>query len=634
MKLIRVEMENVRSFIDEQSLSLDGSISIIIGPNGGGKTNLLDTIVISIKRYLQSNYYFNLQSSPENPKRHTIAHNEMLTNMVLEKHSNALQKPQKITMTIEVTASDIKNMRLMQDDFADFDTELKDFEGYDWNLLKSWDSVGLQVGTIFTYTIMNGSIQTPETKGAKDYYEFLHNFDNINFVRSKNKLERLSSPVLYLPVNRSSGGLISSVSLAGYDDIQQKRQADGAYSRHPTSLISLAVNRLAASYRIMQEDNNVGVDERFYAQPHLRQLRETLEMLGYTWKLECTNPLNNQYDLVLTKQGVSFNATAASSGERELLNYVFSIYVLDIRDALVVVDEPELHLHPRWQKILLSLFERLSSETGNQFLLATHSPAFVSPESIQYISRVYSKEQKSHIERLNKAELPNTKLLFNIVNSQNNEKIFFADKVVLVEGISDRIVFSELLKNSHKDTGMVIEVVSVGGKSFFAPYEKLLDACKIDYSLIADLDYIEQVGSAKLKTLFKSNSSSIKSDIIDNVKSMDGDTLVSAIDQAFASNSWAEASELWQYIKSRRKTLVPQLDKQQKAELNEEINTFRGRNMYILKQGAIEQYLPSSFSRKNLEGLIELVSEGKLLETFLVEFRGELEEITALITEA
>ncbi|UTL90839.1 AAA family ATPase [Pseudomonas fluorescens] len=634
MKLIKVEMENVRSFIDEQSLSLDGSISIIIGPNGGGKTNLLDIIVISIKRYLQSNYYFSLQPSPENPKRHAFTHNDMLTNMVLEKHSNAIQKPQKITMTVEVTASDIKNMKLMQDDFANFDAELKDFQGYDWGLLKSWDSEALQVGSAFTYTIMDGSIQPPKTKEARDYYDFLHNFDNINFVRSKNKLERLSSPVLYFPVNRSSGGLVSSVSLAGYDDIQQKRQADGAYSRHATSLTSLAVNRLAASYRIMQEDNNIGVDERFYAQPSLRQLRETLEMLGYTWKLECTNPLNNQYELILTKQGVSFNATAASSGERELLNYVFSIYVLNIRDALVVVDEPELHLHPRWQKILLSLFERLSSETGNQFLLATHSPAFVSPESIQYISRVYSKEQKSNIERLNKASLPNTKLLFNIVNSQNNEKIFFADKVVLVEGISDRIVFSELLKNSHKDTGRVIEVVSVGGKSFFTPYEKLLDACKIDYSLIADLDYIEQVGSTKLKKLFKPNNSSIKSDIIDNVKSMDGDALVSAIDEAFASNNWDEASELWQYIKSRRKTLIPQLDDQQKAELNEEIDTFRNQKMYILKQGAIEQYLPSSFSRKNLEGLIELVSEGKLLETFLVEFKGELEEITALITHA
>lgn len=626
-------MENVRSFIDKQSLSLDGSISIIIGPNGGGKTNLLDTIVISIKRYIQSNYYFNIQPVAENSRRYAFTHNDMLTNMILEKHSNATQTPQKIIMTIEVTTSDIKNMQLMQCDFKNLDTELRDFVGYDWNSLKNWNSEDLQVGSVFIFTIVDGAIQIPDEKGARDYYDFLHNFDNINFVRSKNKLERLSSPVLYLPVNRSSGGLVSSVSLAGYDDIQQKRQADGAHSRYPTSLISLAVNRLAATYRTMQEDNNVSVDESFYAQPSLSQLRETLGMLGYTWRLECTNPFNNQYELVLTKQGVSFNANAASSGERELLNYVFSIYVLEIRDALVVVDEPELHLHPRWQKILLGLFERLSSETGNQFLLATHSPAFVSPESIQYISRVYSKAQKSHIERLNKSSLPNTKLLFNIVNSQNNEKIFFADKVVLVEGISDRIVFSELLKNSHKETGKVIEVVSVGGKSFFAPYEKLLEACKINYSLVSDLDYIEQVGSPKLKGLFRPNNSSIKSDVIDNVKSMDGDALVNTIDEAFDSSNWDEASELWKYIKSRRRTLIPQIDKQQRAELDQEIDIFRQRNIYILKQGAIEQYLPSTFSRKNLEGLIELVSEGKLLETFLVEYRGELEEITSLITE-
>jgi putative ATP-dependent endonuclease of the OLD family len=602
VKLISVEMENVRSFIDKQVLSLDGAISIIIGPNGGGKTNLLDTIVITIKRYLQSNFYYGFQPSPENPKRHSLMHNEMLTNMTLEKHANAPREPQKIIMTVEVTASDVKNMKLMQEGILASDAQLKDFEGGDWSSLKSWELEGVQAGSSYSYCILDGVLQHPEDKAARDYFSFLHNFDNINFVRSKSKL--------YLPVNRSSGGLISSVSLAGYDDIQHKRQADGAYSRHPASLVSLAVNRLAASYRIMQEDNNVGVDERFYAQPSLLQLRETLEMLGYSWRLECTNPLSNQYDLVLTKQGVSFNASAASSGERELLNYVFSIYVLDIRDALVVVDEPELHLHPRWQKILLGLFERLSTETGNQFLLATHSPAFVSPESIHYISRVYSRDQKSHIERLNKAGLPNTKLLFNIVNSQNNEKIFFADKVVLVEGISDRIVFSELLRDSHKNTGKVVEIISVGGKGFFAPYEKLLEACNIEYSLVADLDYIEQ---------------------IDNVKSMDGDALCRAIEDAFASGSWTEASEVWQYIKSRRRALIPQLEEGEKTELYDGIDAFRERNIYILKRGAIEQYLPDGFSKKNLEKLIELVSDGVLFQTFIEEFRGELEEIALLL---
>lgn len=52
MKLKRIAITNVRSFLKRQELLLDGDISIIIGQNGGEKTNLLDTVVISSKSLL------------------------------------------------------------------------------------------------------------------------------------------------------------------------------------------------------------------------------------------------------------------------------------------------------------------------------------------------------------------------------------------------------------------------------------------------------------------------------------------------------------------------------------------------------------------------------------------------------
>ncbi len=54
MKLRRVLVENVRSFLEPAELLLDGDISIIIGPNGGGKTNLLDTTTTILRRHLLS----------------------------------------------------------------------------------------------------------------------------------------------------------------------------------------------------------------------------------------------------------------------------------------------------------------------------------------------------------------------------------------------------------------------------------------------------------------------------------------------------------------------------------------------------------------------------------------------------
>src|SRR5690606_18753791 len=105
--------------------------------------------------------------------------------------------------------------------------------------------------------------------------------------------------------------------------------------------------------------------------------------------------------------------------------------------------------------------------TGNQFLMATHSPTFISPNSVQYVSRVYSENQKSRIVRLNSSALPRAKHQFEAINSQNNERIFFADLVVLVEGPSDRMVVERLLNNREASAGgggATVEVVAVHGK--------------------------------------------------------------------------------------------------------------------------------------------------------------------------
>ena len=169
----------------------------------------------------------------------------------------------------------------------------------------------------------------------------------------------LKMSMLYLPVNRASGGFPSEVTLANYDDITQKRSLDATSSRTGGSIISLAIGRIAQKYRLLQEDDNTSAKEKFYADESLKSLSADLAELGYEWELTTINALSNQYDVTLTKQGSSFLVGAASSGERELLTYLFAIYALNVRDTLIIVDEPELHLHPRWQTSLFNLFVKL-----------------------------------------------------------------------------------------------------------------------------------------------------------------------------------------------------------------------------------------------------------------------------------
>ena len=383
---------------------------------------------------------------------------------------------------------------------------------------------------------------------------------------------------------------------------------------------------------LLEKDKGTAGKE-FYDDPNLKELGELLAELGYEWSLESINPLRNEYDVRLKKQGSSFRVSAASSGERELLTYMFAIFALNVRDALIVVDEPELHLHPKWQQTLLRLFVRLSAKTGNQFLLATHSPTFVSPDSIQYVSRVYSHNQKSRMVRLNSAALPDNRHLFNIVNSQNNERIFFADKVVLVEGLSDRIVFERVLDlQGRTEAGRpTVEIVSVGGKGLFDAYRAVLASCNIEHALIADQDYLEQIGSEAIKSLFTINAREIKQDVIDNVKSLDGDALVATIDAAIASGSWEDARAVWEYIKSARQQLRHNLSPEERASLTAYVTDLRRQGTFVLLRGALEAYLPVGYRSKDMDKLIRFVRSDEFWSSLDADAQTELRDIAALL---
>jgi putative ATP-dependent endonuclease of OLD family len=116
MLVRRVAIENVRSFLDRAELMLDGPMTIVIGPNGGGKTNLLDTIVIMLRRYLFAAMYAAHAPTPEQPNRYEFRHNDVLNNMILERHSAGASHNQLVEVEVEVTSKDMENMRSMQTD--------------------------------------------------------------------------------------------------------------------------------------------------------------------------------------------------------------------------------------------------------------------------------------------------------------------------------------------------------------------------------------------------------------------------------------------------------------------------------------------------------------------------------------
>ena len=51
MRIKKVVLQNVKSFKDEVSVEFKKGLNILIGPNAGGKSNLMDILSISLGNY-------------------------------------------------------------------------------------------------------------------------------------------------------------------------------------------------------------------------------------------------------------------------------------------------------------------------------------------------------------------------------------------------------------------------------------------------------------------------------------------------------------------------------------------------------------------------------------------------------
>lgn len=80
--------------------------------------------------------------------------------------------------------------------------------------------------------------------------------------------------------------------------------------------------------------------------------------------------------LFKNKKGDTFLIESLSSGEKQLFLRALSLKFLDVNDSIILIDEPELSLHPEWQCKIMSMYEGIGY--NNQLIVATHSPHVVS----------------------------------------------------------------------------------------------------------------------------------------------------------------------------------------------------------------------------------------------------------------
>ena len=88
--------------------------------------------------------------------------------------------------------------------------------------------------------------------------------------------------------------------------------------------------------------------------------------------------------------GEEFDINDLSSGEKQLFLRTLSIKMLEPKNSIILIDEPELSLHPKWQQRIIEVYRKIGE--NNQIIVATHSPHILGSVSNENIFILYRNE--------------------------------------------------------------------------------------------------------------------------------------------------------------------------------------------------------------------------------------------------
>lgn len=212
-------------------------------------------------------------------------------------------------------------------------------------------------------------------------------------------------------------------------------------------------NVASNSYRSNNTNSNFGGRLLKIFKSSKKEFNECLAKILYpvpNWVIESSN--ENQMYLEFEFGRTSHSSSGAGDGFINIFNIVDALYDSN-EDDVIVIDEPEVSLHPDLQRKLFELLIEYSKD--KQIIISTHSPYFVNWGLFSTYSKIIRLRKEEEI--INSYELSETsksnirKLLkdnhnVHLLSLTANEVFFLNDNIILVEGQDDVIGYKKIFK--------------------------------------------------------------------------------------------------------------------------------------------------------------------------------------------
>jgi len=629
VKIKSLKISNALSFEHDDDIencdeiSFDNNLSILIGPNGSGKSNFLEIISEIFKKAIFRYCPFTIDEIIRYKNNPSKEHDRTITDYVkpeehsLSKNINFPEKPLAIKFEIELTDNDIENLIFIQRNADKIQELLHDyyhisikFEGLTENEIQNMEKNASYLFKQFSEEkFLNVEDLTDDR--LRFIFHYLLWFEYIqNCIIISNKIEGTGWPNL----KNVFSLLGSSRDYETFEPIVSVEDKDGGKWRSfRTKIMQRTVRGITieepipiseVKYKIAQMYNEIReeIAERLRNAngKTAKQILEEETVFGklnkilfehLKVKLDIERPNYSTLDYsfkFIDEHGHEKPIFLFSSGEKGLIQLIFAIFGRDIRHGAMIIDEPEAHIHPQLQQKIIEIMKKAISDLDMQFIVATHSPIFVNKDTIESVYRFYKKNNFTKVIR-NQVTVSERDLI-QILNYTNSSKIFFVDKVVLVEGDSDEYFFRfyfDYFKNNNTVKEENIEFLYIGGKDRYPVWRDFLKKYEIAAYFIGDLDNVFDI---ELGIIDQTTLDTLQNDF----------EILPATIQEMTSNSNYKRG-----TKQYRKDLLDYVKTNKQNEWQTITSNIVGKysdRIYILKEGELENYTQS---HSKLKGIIQ-----------------------------
>lgn len=549
MKIKSLQISNVLvfKFIEDianaEKIIFDPNFNILIGQNGAGKSTALEVINFIFRRvlfvpYSRNRDLYNQRATIDIGQKKSILTkfngSQYYREFRLEKNYDFEDKTQKIRIIIELDDIDRANIALIRSNKEKL-SRMVDFYSAEQMFADGAFQDEYQIDITLDNTNKNYTVNVNQDPGytyLTAYNLYKEVVEIYNEENPQDSIGNLTESFALIGSYRNYSTYTNHASLGGGNtaekQIAQIKTAEYAKSTNATegnepSIFSLVRLRMAGACFNLITTNKTSTECEVAANnlDFIKAINDKIEIvkLKVEIKLIDISSWNFAFTFIDTKRNKTVtDINSLSAGQKAIIHLVFEAYGRGgLRGGLIIIDEPEIHLHYQFQNEYLRVIEKLNKEQGCQYILVTHSEALINSETINSVIRLSLDD--SGYTKINKPTIAtDQKWLVKILDNKRSTHAFFGGKIILVEGDSDRYFFRALLgeieQKLKRGITQDITVLDINDKKKDTEWRALFESFGLKTFFITDLDYSWKFYPAELSP--KINDSALVANYLTN----------------------------------------------------------------------------------------------------------------------